>query len=170
MTINSTDIRLRALEPDDVDCIYLWENDPRMWRYGYAPAPLSRHLIWDYIHTYDADPFRAGQLRLIVECHGEPAGAVDLYDVDARHRRAMVGIMVDERYRRQGVGERALDLLHGYCRDTLGLNQLGAIIEAGNIASRGLFLAAGYRECGVLCRWFRTGKDFSDAVMFQLML
>ena len=66
---------LRALEPTDVDCLYLWENNPEMWRFGFSPAPLSRHQIWEYISTYDSNPLSAGQLRLMIDCDGTAAGA-----------------------------------------------------------------------------------------------
>ncbi len=170
MTADQPAILLRALEPSDVDCIYLWENTPGMWRHGFAPAPLSRHMIWEYVQNYEADPLLAGQLRLMVEVDGEAAGAVDLYDVDRLNRRAMVGIMVAPRWRGQGVAKAALGHLGRYCSDVLGLNQLAAVAEEGNEASRRLFLSAGYSECGFMRQWFRRGRDYAAGVLFQLIL
>ena len=162
--------RLRALEPEDVDCMYRWENTPGMWRHGCSPAPLSRHLIWEYVNNYEADPFVAGQLRLIVESDGVAVGAVDLYDVDRLNRRAMVGVMIEEGSRRRGLGRRALAELSAYCADVLGLHQLGAIVEAGNAPSHRLFAGSGFVECGMLAQWFRRGREFADAVMYQRLL
>ena len=164
------DIRLRALEPEDVDCIYLWENAPGMWRHGFAPAPLSHHQIWRYVQEYEADPFISGQLRLMVECEGEAAGAVDLYDVDHLNRRAMVGIMVAEAWRGRGVAKVALELLGEYCRDVLGLHQLAAMADSCNEASLRLFASAGYAECGLLPQWFRRGESYADAVILSRRL
>lgn len=168
--MNSQEIRLRALEPDDVDCIYLWENASGMWRHGYSPAPLSRHQIWEYVHNYDADPFAAGQLRLMISIDRKPVGAVDLYEVDRMNRRAMVGIMVAPEYRRRGYGRAALDELGRYCFDVLGLEQLAAIVESSNESSRRLFVSAGYAEEAKLTRWFRRGAEYSDAVIYRLQL
>lgn len=61
------EVRLRALEPEDVDRLYIWENDRDMWPFGGTRAPLSRHQLWEYATNYDANPFAAGQLRLIIE-------------------------------------------------------------------------------------------------------
>ena len=84
---------LRALEPSDTDMLYLWENGPDMWRYGFSPAPLSRHQIWEYITQYDANPLASGQLRLMMQVADKTVGAVDIYNIDMRNRHAFIGIM-----------------------------------------------------------------------------
>ena len=83
--LHSYDLRLRAPEPDDVDRMYIWENDPDMWRYGYSPAPLSRHQIWEYVDTYDADPLSHPELRLMIQTASDTVGSVDLYNLSLRH-------------------------------------------------------------------------------------
>lgn len=168
--MSTPEIYLRALEPEDVDRIYLWENTPGMWRHGFAAAPLSRHQIWQYVQNYDADPFSAGQLRLMISDGMDAVGAVDLYEVDVRNRRAMVGIMVAPGKRRCGVARAALRALERYCFEVLGLEQLAATVECGNEPSRRLFSAAGYDETATLPRWFRVGAESSDAVIYRKFL
>lgn len=70
------EVRLRALEPEDVDRLYIWENDRDMWPFGGTSAPLSRHQLWEYATNYDANPFAAGQLRLIIEHATAPDNAI----------------------------------------------------------------------------------------------
>ncbi len=70
------EVRLRALEPEDVDRLYIWENDRDMWPFGGTRAPLSRHQLWEYATNYDANPFAAGQLRLIIEHATAPDNAL----------------------------------------------------------------------------------------------
>lgn len=70
------EVRLRALEPEDVDRLYIWENDRDMWPFGGTRAPLSRHQLWEYATNYDANPFAAGQLRLIIELAAAPDNAL----------------------------------------------------------------------------------------------
>lgn len=70
------EVRLRALEPEDVDRLYIWENDRDMWPFGGTRAPLSRHQLWEYATNYDANPFAAGQLRLIIELATAPDNAI----------------------------------------------------------------------------------------------
>ena len=35
-------IALRAIEPEDLDDLYRWENDSSLWIYGCTIAPFSR--------------------------------------------------------------------------------------------------------------------------------
>ena len=169
-------MRLRAPEPADVDMLYLWENDPEVWCHGITSAPLSRHQIWEYVHNYDADPLRSGQLRLIMEHTGDdyakvPVGCIDLYDIDARHRHAWVGIITAPAYRREGFAGQALELLKSYCRDTLGLHSIGAVVAVHNAPSLRLFAKHGFTQCGKLKGWFRCGKEtYADAVLLQCLL
>ena len=58
MLSNGT-IRLRALEVDDLDMLYLWENDTSSWRDGTNIAPFSRRMLAEYIDTYDGDIFKS---------------------------------------------------------------------------------------------------------------
>ena len=45
MNIEGTICRLRALEPDDLDTMYRWENDTNIWRVSGTTAPFSRHSL-----------------------------------------------------------------------------------------------------------------------------
>ena len=78
-------LNIRALEPGDADFMYEVENDSSAWRYSDTVAPLSRRILRDYALNYDADPFSAGQIRLIVteEGNNTPVGIVDLYETFA---------------------------------------------------------------------------------------
>lgn len=163
-------IILRAPEPDDVDTMYRLENDRSVWPCGFTRAPMSRHLISEYVGSYSADPFGQGQLRLIIELDGVAVGVADLYDVDALNRRAGVGIVVEEAYRGKGIAREALRKLAGYCGCELGLHQLYAVVAASNTPSRSLFTECGYRISGCLRSWVRTGRSYGDAYIYQLML
>ncbi len=163
--------RFRALEPDDLDFLSRWENDPAQWDYSDLVAPLSRLQLGNYIATYDPDPFRAGQLRMIVEDTDkqQPVGIVDLYKVNAVHARAMVGIFIDPAYRRCGVATASLRRLASYSRQRLGLQQLTVIISADNNASIALFRRCGYIHTGTLRKWRRLTSGFVDVEIYQLL-
>lgn len=191
------EVRLRALEPEDVDRLYIWENDRDMWPFGGTRAPLSRHQLWEYATNYDANPFAAGQLRLIIELatapdnaipqssqssqssqnsqnsHSSPipCGVIDLYDIDPVNSRAMVGIMVAPQWRSRGIATRALELVGEYCRDTLGLATIASEVASDNLPSIRLFGGkAAYRQVGERPSWYRRGERFVSALLFQKQL
>lgn len=163
-------VNLRAPEPADLDALYIWENDAIIRQYGSATAPYSRALLWNYINNYDADPYHAGQLRMMIDVDGETVGSIDLYNIDGKNLRAFVGIMIDEKHRGKGIGKAALDSLADYCATALGLHQLLSVIPVPNVLSIELFETAGYQERSELSQWVRIGKQFVDAKLMGKFL
>lgn len=77
-------IRLRALEPEDVNILYKWENDTEIWKVSNTVAPFSKHMLRQFIENQQRDIYETRQLRLIIEskADGKPVGAIDLFDLD----------------------------------------------------------------------------------------
>lgn len=164
-------VKLRAVEPIDADMMYEVENDSGCWRYGETIAPISRRIIREYALTYDADPFSARQLRLIITSKSEgcscQAGVVDLYEIDPIHRRAFVGIYILPSFREKGIAGAALHLLEDYARNTLRLRKLAARIESINLSSIRLFEEAGFEKSALLTDWFSLAEGgFSDLLIY----
>jgi len=165
---------LRAPEPADIDIIFRWENDTRIWHLGNTLAPYSRFAIEQFVLNTDNDIFASKQLRLMIDWHlsgAAPAtiGSIDLFDFDPFHKRAGIGILIDESYRRQGFAFEALNLLIDYCFKTLNIHLLYCNIEQDNEESIRLFTKAGFVACGVKKEWlFREGQ-WMDELMFQLI-
>lgn len=160
---------LRALEPEDSEIMYEAENDPAAWEYSDYTAPLSRELLKTYALTYDADPLRAGQLRLIAEEAGEAVGIVDLFNISARHLRAESGIYIFPEHRRKGLGAKALECTRDYCLGRLGLHQITATISEQNNAAICCYKKSGFIETGILRDWLRTQGGYEQAVTLSLI-
>lgn len=161
---------LRAIEPDDVDFMFKAENDFDAWRYSDYMAPLSKELLQQYAFTYDADPFRAGQLRLIIEIDGTPVGIADIFDISVRHLHAETGIYVLPEYRRKGYAAGALLKLANYCRVRLGLHSLVATVSKLNVAATRCYEKAGFKKTGMFPDWIRLNQEYEDACIFSLIL
>lgn len=166
-------IRLRAVEPSDADFMYEVENDAGAWRYSDTIAPLSRRILREYALNYDADPFSAGQIRLIATDSetNAPVGIIDLYEISQRHLRAFAGIYICKEYRGEGYADAALAQLEYYANTTLHLHSLGAKIEEGHTNAITLFESRGYRQCGKMEHWLNApdGK-FSAMLLFTKLL
>jgi diamine N-acetyltransferase len=163
-------IVLRALEPEDLDWLYRWENDPEFWQYGSTLTPYSRFTLREYIsNALSQDIFQSRQLRLmIVEKKSQQAvGTIDLYDFEPIHLRAGIGLLIDLDHRRRGFGLQALQLLREYASRILLLKQLYAYIPVSNLPSYRLFQKSGYAEAGLLKSWIRTADGFTDAYLMQ---
>ena len=161
--------RLRAPEPEDLDCMMQFENTPTLWEVGNATGPYSRFHLKLYIETNKNDIYTDGQLRLMVEsiAHKEVVGIIDLFDYNAFHNRAEVGIVIAESCQSKGLGELALNLLTDFSFNYLGIHQLFAFIDEENEASRRLFSRCQFEECGYLKDWMRIGITYRPVVMMQ---
>lgn len=163
---------LRALEPEDVDFMFLCETDRNAFAQSDYIAPLSRRMLSDYALGYDADPFHAGQLRLVIEETKTrlPVGLADLYNISAHDATAMAGIIVHPGKRRQGIATEALAQLALFCRRTLHLEILAAIVDVTNTASLRLFDKSGFTRAAVIPHWRRLGDRRNDVIFYSLDL
>lgn len=156
------ELTLRAVEPEDAEMMYEAEGDPAAWIYSDYLAPMSLEMMRHYALTYDADPLRSGQLRLIIEAGGEAAGILDLFDISARHLRADTGIYLLPSFRGKGLGIKALELVKEYCRQRLGLHQLTATVAEGNTQALNCYGKAGFTIVGKRPEWLRMPDGFED--------
>lgn len=172
MNLEGTICRLRAVEPDDVEAMYRWENDPQVWGVSGTTAPFSRHMLARFVEQQQLDICQTRQLRLIIETRqGEAVGAVDLFDYDPWNGRAGVGILVHQKqHRGRGYASDALAILMTYCRSTLNLHQLWCNVSADNTASLRLFRNAGFTEAGIKREWQRTANGYADELLMQRIL
>jgi diamine N-acetyltransferase len=162
-------IRLRTLEPEDIDLLYAWENDASLWAWGSTVSPYSRYTLKEYITNSHLDIYEARQLRLMVEQleSGTGVGLIDLYDFDPHNRRAATGILIGASHQRKGIATEALNLLTDYAFSFLKLHQLYAYIPANNEPSKALFLRCGFSFSGILWDWISADKGFSNVLFAQ---
>ena len=85
-------VRLRALEPEDVDILYRWENDIDVWKVSNTIAPFSKYILRQFIENQKYDIYETKQLRLIIEAleTQKPVGTIDLFDIGPYNLRAGV--------------------------------------------------------------------------------
>ena len=164
----SSTVHLRAIEPEDLDLLYGIENDIRLWNVGTTNVPYSRYTLHDYIATSSDDIYADRQVRLIVEEGGGKAvGLADLMRFDPQHRRAEIGLVIMEDYRRQGLATAAVAAMVDYAHRILHLHQLYAIVATGNQAALRLFGKLGFETAGTLKDWLFDGDRYTDAVVLQ---
>lgn len=162
-------ICLRALEPEDLDCLYRWENDDSLWAFGSTLTPFSRFVLRQYIENSGQDLYEAKQLRLMIvdKSTTTPVGTIDLYDFDPFHLRAGIGILIDADHQKQGFASEALSLMKNYAFHFFQLNQLYAFIPSMNIASQRLFRRSGFTEAGLLRKWNKASEGLEDVYVYQ---
>jgi diamine N-acetyltransferase len=162
-------IILRALEPEDLDALYEWENDSSIWTSGNTTSPYSRYVLKEYISQSHLTIYDQKQLRLIIELRetSKAVGIVDLYDFDLHNKKAGVSILLDTKFRKTGIATEALNLLTNYAFSFLKIHQLYAYVAVTNEASKALFLRCGFTISGALSDWTFTEDGFTDVLVLQ---
>lgn len=162
-------IRLRAMEPEDLELICEMENDPEQWDISNFTVPYSRYALKQYMENSECDVFADRQLRMMIIRleDGEALGTIDICDFSPLHARGEVGIMVRKEFRGSGYAKDALKLLCEYAFGFLYLRQLVAHIAADNEASMRLFTSSGFVQCGLLKDWLFVEGKYKDVALLQ---
>jgi len=148
--LENTRIQLRALEPEDLDVLYHWENDPDIWHLSNTLAPFSKYTL------------KNTDKKIL--------GAVDLFDFEPIHQRAGVGILIgEESDRKLGFATEALECLREYAFKTLGLKQLYCNICEDNPDSLKLFIKQGYVITGQKKDWIKKSDKWYSEYILQLV-
>lgn len=170
--LENKNIRLRALEPEDLATLYKWENDTYVWGVSNTLTPFSKHILRLFIENQTQDIYATKQTRFVIEKKGgdTPVGTLDLFDFDPRNRRAGVGILIaDGNDRGKGYASEALEAAISYSFKALKLHQLYANICETNDSSLALFRKAGFTECGRRKEWLLTDDGWRDEIELQLI-
>ena len=169
MFIKSEHIYLRALEKADIELLYSIENDTSIWHISNTLTPFSKDILSQYLENAYQDIYTTKQLRLMI-CNetNEPIGTIDLFDFEPLHQRIGVGILIFEKFRKNGFAFESIELVKEYAFKTLLVNQLYCNIGSKNTNSQLLFKKCGFTEIGIKKQWNKTSSnEFEDEIMFQ---
>ena len=164
-------IQLRAIEPADLELLYLWENDAEVWRVSGTIAPVSRDRLARFISEQSYDLYATRQMRLIVDVDGVMVGSVDIFDFEPLHRRFGVGILIyADEHRRRGYASRVIEMVKEYARNTLDLKQIWVTIDEDNAASIALFESCGFVLSARRREWINRAGRYIDELEYQCIL
>jgi RimJ/RimL family protein N-acetyltransferase len=157
--ITGDSIRLAPFERRHLDATRVWVNDPGLARLLDRARPVSdlEHEQWfKRLQERDDCVFFA------IETPDGDAhiGNVWLWDIDWRHRRAELRILIGSTaHHGKGAGTEAISLLCGYAFDRLNLHKIYAYVLSINERARRAFERAGFSLEGTLRedRWADAG-------------
>jgi diamine N-acetyltransferase len=166
------EISLRALEPEDLELLYRWENNESYWLISNTMKPYSKYTLRRYLENSHRNIYETGQMRFMIDHISDNVtiGTIDIFDFDPYHERAGLGILIaNEEYRRKGYASMALKCLIDYCFKTLQLHQLYCNILSNNRESMDLFIKQGFTQTGIKKEWIKTSDGYLDEHTFQLV-
>jgi RimJ/RimL family protein N-acetyltransferase len=161
-------MKLRRLEPRDLEDTFAWRNDPEVWIWcrQYAPLHREKHVEW---YDWQAkDP--AVSMFAITVAYDEPrlVGVCGLTSIDHVNARAEFSCYIAPEHRGNRYAERALQGLFSHGFDYLNLNSIWGETFEGNPAS-GLFLKLGMTHDGIRRNGYYRGGMYIDAHLYSLL-
>lgn len=165
-------LKLRPVEPEDLDLLYQVENDASLWWINSQNGPYSRFILRQYIANSTGDIYTDKQLRLVAirKNDNKPIGLIDLFEFSPSHKRAEVGLVVFMEERRKNYGHQMLEILSYYSIRCLRLHQIYAYTPISNIGAVKLFRNSGFNHELVLEDWLLLEEGYSAAFLFQKQL
>jgi diamine N-acetyltransferase len=158
-------ISLRPLELRHLDQTLVWANDPELMRLLNRALPISdsEHERW-----FTSLDERNDCIYFAIEtnAHSIHVGNIWLWDIDQRHRRAELRIVIgNDAYTGKGAGTEAITRLCDYAFEQLNLHKVYAHVLAINPRARRAFEKAGFVLEGTLRedRW--TGESYTDVYL-----
>lgn len=147
MQLQGENIFLRTVFPSDADLLFKWENDKVNWQVSGTEKSFTEKEIKDFIIN-QKDIYLDKQLRLLI-CINSPlkkgdkgvvaVGCIDLFEFDERNSKAGIGVLIEEKHRKNGHASEALSVLIKYSFEILNLQELFCHISENNTASLKLF-------------------------------
>lgn len=162
-------VYLRAVEAEDLEILYKWENNTAIWELSNTLTPFSKQVLRQYLQNAHQDIFTNKQVRFIIcNTQNNIVGCIDLFDFDPFHLRVGVGILIaDKDDRKKGYASEALAILKKYCFLVLHLNQLYCNINSDNEASILLFEKQEFTISGTKLKWNKTFTGYKDELFLQ---
>jgi len=143
--IRGRDIYIRVIQVDDAADVLKWENNKANWQFSENEGD---YILLDILHLIDTmkDIRKAGQVRYIIceESTDRRIGTVDLFLINFESKTAEIGVLVAEKSdRKKGIAKESVILIESAAKE-LGVHEIHATVQDGNIPSEQLFLKAGY--------------------------
>ena len=143
-------VTLRPLEASDIEAIYAWDSDIEVNMLGAWVRQQSRAAFTRLWERRISEP--ASDMDWFgIEYQGKLAGYIQLAQIDAAERRAVVGIVVGAKSLwGKGIGSGALRLLCDYAFTVRNLDRVYAEVFTFNTRSMRLFAGVGFQREGTL--------------------
>jgi len=167
--LSKDNIRLRALEPEDLDWLFAIENKEAFWEISSTIQPFSKTILARYIENSIQDFYSAKQLRLVILYKENPVGLLDLFEYEPQHHRAGLGILVLPEFESKGIATTTIEIGVNYGFTILQLHQLYVNITTDNKRSIALFKKLNFQLVGTKKDWIYTQGTYKDELLLQLI-
>jgi RimJ/RimL family protein N-acetyltransferase len=163
-------VRLRAIEPEDWETFFAWNQDDDMVRrLDHLHFPMSREAVRQQTAGYAIERPTDDTFRFVIENgDGEIVGRIDTHDCDRRVGTFAYGLNVLPEHRRKGYAAEAVRLVLRYYFRELRYQKCTIQIYDFNAASVALHERLGFQREGQTRRMGYTDGRHFDLLLFGI--
>lgn len=163
----TSDIKLRPLERGDLHFVHKINNNDVIMRYWFE-EPYEAYD--ELVALYDRHLHDQNERRFIIEHDkGQPAGLVELVEIDYIHRRAEFQIIIAPSYQGRGYAKAATRIAVGYAFRVLNLHKVYLVVDKDNTAAVHIYERCGFQIEGLLKEEFFSNGAYRDAYRMALL-
>ena len=160
-------IRLRALERDDLRFVHKLNNNRNIMNYWFE-EPYEAFVELEDL--YDKHIHDQSERRFVAEDEiGICVGLVELVEITYIHRRAEFQIIIDPFHQGKGYAETITKLAMEYAFRVLNIYKLYLIVATTNLKARHIYSKCGFKEEGRLVQEFFIDGAYQDAIRMYLL-
>jgi RimJ/RimL family protein N-acetyltransferase len=162
------DLRLRAIERDDLSKFTAWLNDPEVRAGLLFHLPLSNTREEKWYEWVLKQPPEEHPMVIEVKIEGSwhMVGDIGFSSIDQRCRSAEVGILIGEKgYWNQGLGTRAMRLMLNHGFQTLNLNRVELEVYENNLRA-----IRSYEKVGFVHEGRKRQRMYKDGVYLDVLM
>lgn len=159
-------IRLRALEREDLGFVHALNNDSRIMSYWFTEPYEALVELRD---IYDRHVHDNRERRFVIEADGEPAGIVELVEIDYIHRGAEFQIIVHPAHQGRGYAREATRRALDYAFAVLNLHKVYLVVDVENAAAIHVYRTVGFVTEGELREEFFADGRYRNALRMGIL-
>lgn len=170
ITLAGDKVAIGPLRRDLVPLYHAWISNPETTQYlseAGMVLTLEEEYGWYESQLHDQ---ATRYFTIYALPDYQPIGTINLHQVNTRHHKANLGIMIGEpSMRGQGLGTEAVELVVDYGFNAMGLHNIWLTTYEFNIAGQRAYAKAGFTEVGRRrqCRYL-NGR-FWDEIHYDIL-
>jgi ribosomal-protein-alanine N-acetyltransferase len=166
-------LQLRAVLPDDAECIFRIMGDAQVMRYFGQPPMASLDQALERVSAFDEAFHQQNGIRWAItqRSSGEFMGTCGFWRLIKPHFRAELGYELAPEWWGRGVMPEAAGAALSFGFSAMGLHSVEAQIHPANVGSRRVLEKLGFVQEGYFRENFYdlAERSFSDTAVFSLL-
>ena len=159
-------VKLRPLEREDLMFVHQLNNNDSIMRYWFEEAYES---FAELAQLYERNIHNQTERRFIIaNSDGNPAGLVELVEINHLHRRCEFQIAIHPTFQGQGYAPRATRIAMDYAFSVLNIHKLYLHVDKDNARAVRIYEHCGFKPEGILKDEFFVNGKYRDAVRMCL--